>query len=171
MKTKTHIYMADLLIEDLRANKLVLPGIGTFTPPAEVRNAVINHPGAFRAGSVGPDFFPDMLVGQSAMHGEESGKWLTLMFKRLLVSKFSEREKNLSFALGYMLHYAGDMFGHDYVNHYAKGWFPDISEIPSNPELAKIIARHILVYAVFKKLVSLTNKIMRELQEMDKWEF
>ena len=145
MKTKTHIYMANLLIEDLRANKIVLPNIGTFTPPTEIREAVLNNPGAFRAGSVGPDFYPDILLGQAIIHPDNSGKWLNLMFNRLLVSSPMDREKNLAFTLGYMLHYAGDMFGHAYVNSYAKGWFPDFTEAFTNIEKAKIIARHLLV--------------------------
>jgi len=153
MKSKTHIYMADLLIEDLRANRIVLPGVGTFIPPAEIREAVLNHPGAFRAGSVGPDFYPDVLLGQATIHPNNSGKWLDLMFKRLLVSPIAEREKNLSFTLGFMMHYAGDMFGHAYVNSYAGGWFPDFMSLPANPEKAKIIARHMLVEAYMDQKV------------------
>jgi hypothetical protein len=145
MKSKTHVYMANLLIEDLRANKIVLPGVGNYTPPAEVRDAVLNHPGAFRAGAVGPDFYPDMLLGQAVIHPEKSGMWLDLMFKRLLMSSVAEREKNLSFTLGYMIHYAGDMFGHAYVNAYAGGWFPPYAEIVQDSNKAKIVARHMLV--------------------------
>ncbi|MCL2166708.1 MAG: zinc dependent phospholipase C family protein [Clostridiales bacterium] len=137
--------MANMLIDDMRANKLNLPGLGACTPPSEVRNAVINNPGAFRAGSVGPDFYPDLFLGQGVIHPDNSGKWLDLMFKRLLVSVPSERDKNLAFTLGFMSHYAGDMFGHAYVNHYAGGWFPLIKDIPTNPAKAKIVIKHILV--------------------------
>ena len=145
MKTKTHIYMANLLIEDLRTNKIVLPNVGAFTPPEEIRTAVINHPAAFRAGAVGPDFYPDLLLGAGIIHPEHSGLWLELMFKRLIVSVPAEREKNLAFTLGYMLHYAGDMFGHTYVNSYAGGWFPAVQEITDDLNKAKIVARHMLV--------------------------
>jgi hypothetical protein len=146
--------MANLLINDLAANQLKLPGVGAFAPPSEVRSAVLNHPKAFRAGAVGPDFFPDMLLGQAVIHPEKSGKWLELMFDRLRYSPVAEREKNLSFALGYMFHYAGDMFGHAYVNSYANGWFPPYSEIASNPEKAKIVARHMLVETYMDMRVS-----------------
>ncbi len=142
---QTPCHHGDLLIEDLRANKIVLPGIGTFTPPAEIRDAVLNHPGAFRAGSVGPDFYPDMVLGQASIHPEHSGEWLALMLNRLPYSPQAEREKHLSFALGFMLHYAGDMFGHEYVNAYANGWFPPFTEIATSAEKAKIVARHMLV--------------------------
>jgi hypothetical protein len=153
MKSKTHVYMANLLIEDLRANNIVLPGVGNYTPPAEVRNAVLNHPGAFRAGAVGPDFYPDMLLGQVVIHPQKSGIWLDLMFRRLLVSPVAEREKNLSFTLGYMMHYAGDMFGHAYVNAYAGGWFPPYTEIVQDSNKAKIVVRHMLVESYMDKKV------------------
>ena len=153
MKNKTHIYMANMLIEDIKANRINLPGLGTFTPPAEVRSAIMNHPAAFRAGSVGPDFYPDVPLGQAVIHPENSGQWLELMFNRLLLSVPSEREKNLAFTLGYMTHYAGDMFGHAYVNSYAKGWFPPYKEILKSDEKAKIVIRHMLVETYMDKLV------------------
>ena len=147
MKNITHIYIANLLIEDLKANKLVLPGIGTYTPPEEVKSAIINNQGAFRAGAVGPDFYPDFIFGQGLIHPYDSGKWIKLMFNRLLISVPAERDKNLAFCLGYMVHYASDMFGHHYVNSYADGWFPSLEDIPKRLELGKIVARHILVEA------------------------
>ena len=153
MKNKTHIYMANMLIEDLRANRINLPGLGSFTPPAEVRSAVINHPGAFRAGAVGPDFYPDLFLGQSIIHPEDSGRWIDVMFERLRLSPTSEREKNLAFFLGFMTHYAGDMFGHAYVNSYAKGWFPAYGDIVKSEENAKIVMRHALVEAYMDKRV------------------
>ena len=145
MKSKTHIFMADLLIEDLKRGTLTLPGVGNFTPPIEVKTAILNYPSAFRAGAVGPDFYPDMLFGQAVIHPEQSGKWIDLMFKRLAYSIPTDYEKNLSFALGFMFHYAGDMFGHAYVNSYARGWFPPYEEIIKDTEKAKIVARHLLV--------------------------
>ncbi len=145
MKSKTHIFMANLLIEDLRSGVLCLPGIGNFAPHPDVRSAILNHPSAFRAGSVGPDFYPDMVFGQAVIHPESSGKWLDLMFRRLAYSVPADYERNLSFALGFMFHYAGDMFGHAYVNSHAKGWFPPYDQIVRDPEKAKIVARHLLV--------------------------
>ncbi|MCL2678827.1 MAG: zinc dependent phospholipase C family protein [Dehalococcoidia bacterium] len=153
MKTKTHIYMANLLIEDVKVNRIVLPKVGTFGVPPMVGNAIVRHPGAFRAGAVGPDFYPDILLGQGTIHAEESSWWLNLMFNRLGVSETSEREKNLAFTLGYMVHYAGDLFGHAYVNSYAGGWFPAISEIPTSMEKAKIATRHMLVEEYMDKRV------------------
>jgi hypothetical protein len=121
-----------------------------------VREAIINNPGAFRAGAVGPDFYPDMLLGQAAIHADRSGWWVDLMFKRLLLSVPSEREKNLAFTLGYMVHYAGDMFGHAYVNSYANGWFPPFENLLKSTENAKIVMRHMLVEMYMDKRVKNT---------------
>jgi hypothetical protein len=153
MKNKTHIYMANLLIKDLRANKITLPGLGTFIPPEEIRLAILNNQGAFRAGAVGPDFYPDLLLGQATIHPDNSGEWIDLMFKRLRLSVPAERERNLAFTLGFMIHYAGDMFGHAFVNSYALGWFPPFDEVLTSLEKAKIVIRHMLVEKYMDDLV------------------
>ncbi len=155
MKSKTHIFMANLLIEDLKRGTLILPGIGNFAPASELRTAILKFPSAFRAGAVGPDFYPDMLFGQAVIHPEQSGKWLDLMFERLTYSIPDDYDKNLSFALGFMFHYAGDMFGHAYVNSYAGGWFPPYEEIIKDAEKAKIVARHLLVESYMDSKVPL----------------
>ena len=40
-----------------------------------------------------------------------------------------EFEKALAFYMGWLMHYCGDMYGHQYVNIYAYGWFPSIGEM------------------------------------------
>ena len=50
--------------------------------PEEFYAAIINFPDAFRAGALGPDFYPDMLIGQMYIHPYDysarvgSGDWL-----------------------------------------------------------------------------------------------
>jgi hypothetical protein len=156
MKSKTHAFMANLLLEDLKrgppmrisfvrmpgAGALSLPGMGDFVTPLPIHMACIQYQAAFRAGALGPDFYPDLLLGQAVIHPENSGKWLDLLFAESL--KWNSLEP-LAFVLGYATHYAGDMFGHNYVNAYAGGWFPAFDELVTNPEKAKIAVRHMLV--------------------------
>ncbi|OPZ87739.1 MAG: hypothetical protein BWY74_03326 [Firmicutes bacterium ADurb.Bin419] len=126
MKSKTHIYMANLIAGDLtKYGSLTLPGVGTFTPPADVIDAIKAYPGAFRVGAVGPDFYPDMLLGQTVIHAEDSGKWLSRLFAEYgrLPSNAPDRKKCYAYILGVMMHYAGDMYGHHYVNNWARGWW------------------------------------------------
>lgn len=149
MKSKTHVYMANLLIRDLtNSRSITFPGgIGTYEVPEEISNAILKNPDAFRAGSTGPDFYPDMQVGQTIIHPKMSGEWLELMFKEFgkLSSDDPEREQTLAFILGFMMHYSADLYGHDYVNRWAFGWFPDVKEAMQHPEKMLKIVRHVLV--------------------------
>ena len=158
MKSKTHILMANLILEDLKKGKLNLNQIGSYAVPKEIRQAIINNPEYFRAGSIGPDFLPDMIVGQTVIHPENSGEWLEYLFQAVLdlSPQDTKREEIIAFYCGVMMHYAGDLYGHDYVNGWAKGWFPSINDIldPTNTENAKIVIRHILVEAYMDQKVS-----------------
>lgn len=148
MKSKTHIYMANMILKEIKETEAVsIDGLRKYTVPSDVISAITNHPEAFRAGAVGPDFFPDMIVGQTAIHPSDSGKWLNRMEKELLSMSHDDKEweESYAFYLGFHMHYCGDMYGHDYVNDWAKGSFPDMTEAIKNVELAKIAMRHILV--------------------------
>lgn len=147
MKSKTHIYLANLIMEDLERGGLELEGFGKYQIPEEIRKAILGNADYFRAGAIGPDFYPDMIVGQTIIHPENSGEWLEYMFRQVTeISTADERRPGIvAFFAGVMTHYAADLYGHDYVNGWAKGWFPSVDEILSSAEKAKIIIRHILV--------------------------
>lgn len=148
MKSKTHIYMANMIIREIKeTNSVSLKGYGKYEVPADIVSAITKFPKAFRAGAVGPDFLPDMIVGQTIMHPSNSGMWLERMEKELLSmsENDAEMEEAYAFYLGFHMHYAGDMYGHDYVNGWAKGSFPDLMDAVRDVELAKIIMRHMLV--------------------------
>jgi hypothetical protein len=180
MKSKTHVFMANLLLKDLQRNVLAIPlenkdfvkggnlrlnaeptlkvhlKGGSFTPPGEVKDAILAHPTFFRAGSMGPDFFPDMLLGQGIIHGQNSGKWLELMFDEFLKMdrKDPDQKPVLAFLAGMMMHYSADLFGHAYVNEWARGWFPAITEFTTNKDKAQIVIRHMLVESYMDERVS-----------------
>ena len=144
MNGKTHIYMANLIADEIKKfGKLTLPGIGSYKPPDDVIDAINSYPAAFRAGAVGPDCYPDMLFGQTVIHSENSGEWITRLFKEYgrLPSNYPDKKKCYAFVLGFMMHYAGDMYGHHYVNNWAKGWW----EYSDDDKKMKIIARHVLI--------------------------
>ncbi len=148
MKSKGHIYMANLIMKEVKEKGTVTIGnAGTYRVPDDVRDAIISAPKAFRAGSIGPDFYPDMLIGQSIIHPTNSGVWLEIMEKELLkTSKGStEWKQAYAFYLGYMMHYANDMWTHYYVNAWAGGSFPSFADIKENAESALIAVRHVLV--------------------------
>lgn len=148
MKSKTHIYMANFILREVKeTNCITIPQVGSYKVPEDMKQAILKEPAAFRAGSVGPDFYPDMIIGQTIIHPENSGKWLEIMARQLRMIPYGCKEWNEAYAfyLGYIMHYAGDMFGHDYVNKWAHGSFPAIADAIKDVEKARIIVRHILV--------------------------
>ena len=166
MKSKAHIYMANLIIKELESGKGYVkfkssanrswPCKSRYKIPTDVEKAIRTCPSFFRAGAIGPDFFPDMILGQMDIHPSYSGKWLTHMHEMLkkMMPYTNEYYQSLAFYLGYSMHYACDMYGHDNINLYAGGWFPDITGIASSfmdgrvmeaSENAKKIVRHVMV--------------------------
>lgn len=146
MKSKAHVYMANLIIKEVVSNKGSVQ-IGSLKTgcvsiekskriklPDEVYKALKSYPSYFRAGAVGPDFFPDLIFGQMDIHPSFSGDWITHMHDMLtrITPNTSEYYEALSFYLGYTMHYACDMFGHYDINKYANGWFPDFKSIGEN---------------------------------------
>lgn len=150
MKSRGHIYMADLLYRELnpdlyggpentgRTVKLRTDPDATgksewmeFQVPEQIYDAIRYNRGCFLAGAVGPDFFPDMITGQMRVHPQNSGKWLEMMFEqlRMLPPYSQEFRKALAFYMGWMMHCCGDMYSHQFVNLYAYGWFPSLGEM------------------------------------------
>ena len=106
-----------------------------FSVPDEFLQAIAEYPEAFRAGALGPDMYPDILTGQMYIHPEDknidSGEWVTLLCSAVnKMGKDTEgRKKALAFTLGCMLHYCGDLFGHDFVNTFSGGTFPSVASL------------------------------------------
>ena len=157
-KNLTHVTSANLtLLEMLRSSggqvTIYAPYNSdegyTYTVPREYYEALEQYPEAFRAGSMGPDFYPDMLTGQGFIHpydkaaGIGSGEWITLLCNsvNMMPKDSEERKRALSFTLGFMLHYCGDIFGHDFVNQYAGGTFPSVTDaLSSNRDLNTMLS-------------------------------
>lgn len=116
----------------------------------------------WNAGAIGPDGFPDLIVGQSHIHPYDpeagvvgTGKWLrhvlTKAREALGDSRYDHREKSqiLAFAYGYLSHAIGDVWGHTVVNEFAQGVFPAYDEAVAEATAGDvdkfaIIARHLL---------------------------
>ena len=185
MKSFTHVYMANLIIGDLENNLLRMPSVegpyrsgspsdyeyfgprlvfpwkgGAFTPPPSVRSAILNNKAYFRAGAIGPDMFPDFLFGQGLIHPDHSGAWLQYMFAEYgkRPANDPERPSIYAFLLGQMMHYSADLFGHGFVNDYALGWFPSVSDLLTD-EKRDIVTRHMMVEAYMDKMVPRSEPI------------
>ncbi|WP_156373148.1 zinc dependent phospholipase C family protein [Pseudorhodoferax sp. Leaf267] len=90
---------------------------------------------AFLAGTVGPDAFPDLIVGQMTTHPGVASGWQADDWLRHLLAKATSDEE-IAFAYGYVVHAGTDIFAHSYVNHYAG----DIFELSKGGTIAE--ARH-----------------------------
>ena len=138
---RTHLFIADQVWQDLADCRVAIRG-QDFAVPAETCRAVRAHRGEFLAGALGPDVFPDVLVGQGIVHpgvanGWQANDWLG----HLLANARTDPE--LAFAWGYAMHYAGDAFAHSYVNNYAGGVFEITSDRTKAIELQPFPAREI----------------------------
>lgn len=151
-KLNTHVYSGNLILEDLADGYLEIDNVGTFKVPDDIYDAITKYPDSYRAGTLGPDIFPEMATGQGNIHPElipgqiDSGKYLDLMIDAYnrYPNNDPEKQKIYAFILGYSTHYAGDLFGHSFVNDWADGVFPSIDEIKSDVSKSNIALRHIV---------------------------
>src|SRR3954453_3012689 len=121
-----------------------------YTVNATLRTALTNFPDYYRAGSVGPDGFPDLVFGQSIIHPENTGLYLRRLYEKAWSAQTDaryntqQRQQILAWTYGYMNHAAGDLWAHTLVNEFGQGVFPDVVDL-TDPQKAAIAARHILV--------------------------
>lgn len=169
-KPPTHLYAVEAALQD------VLDGDGTMTIDGidgapvtvpvndTVQAALTAHPEAYRAGTAGPDAYPDILFGQGQIHPDTrthnddpdtsthkatdsaySGEWLSYLWQQAwkpMPGNEDERLRRIAFALGYMGGHAnGDTWAHTWINEMAGGVFPDFTDL----ENADISVRHVLI--------------------------
>ncbi len=158
-KPKTHVYSANLILEEIRANNgyLVFPYYGKIKVPDEYLNAMQTYPDYFRAGAMGPDAFPDIYAGQVFAHPQTNiaaGDWIKYLMDQMkkLPAGSTESKQALAFILGYSVHASGDLFGHSYVNLWAGGPWPIITDGISSDDRKKIV-RHTAVEEYIEKRI------------------
>ncbi len=136
-KPTTHVYLAERALEDALDGQIELrqmrhhqtptghePVLGNFAADPVIVQALHAHPNAFRAGVLGPDAYPDILAGQRVIHPDDHGggsdAWLRYIYGE---ARASGNLEIIAFAVGFLAHAAGDMYGHTMVNRYAGGPF------------------------------------------------
>ncbi len=130
---RTHLYIAQHVYDDLADCQVTIRG-EAFRVAADSCRAIRDHRGAFLAGALGPDVFPDLIVGQSFVHPGTPGGWQANDWLNHLLQN-ADAPDELAFAWGYAMHFAGDSFAHSYVNNYAGGVFEITSDRTKNIEL------------------------------------
>ena len=119
---KTHVYTVEEVIRDIEGDCSVTIASREYALDPVVCHSILENRGSYRLGAIGPDTFPDPLVGQTTAHpgvegGWQTGDWLHYMLRE------AKSGSELAFAHGYAAHAAGDVFAHTYVNSYAGDLF------------------------------------------------
>ena len=150
-KPYAHNYIGDQAYNDAIKDGWVTIGGRNYPLDPHLVTALRGHRAYFNAGVVGPDGFPDIAFGQSVIHPEHTGKWLSYILKaawdaQAPDSRYSDEERKqiLAFAYGFLTHAAGDMWGHTLINDFAGGIFPSVGEITTDRAKARIALRHIV---------------------------
>ncbi|MBP7706742.1 MAG: hypothetical protein KA243_05785 [Candidatus Aminicenantes bacterium] len=141
-----------------------VPPFGWLRLDEDAARALLWFPQLFRAGAVGPDLFPDLLTGQTVIHpgqGPRSGRWAAFLESEVRrvaglyhggPGEFDGSSIIRSYYLGWLAHMAGDLFGHAWVNDYAGGVWPEITDGFTDEERKNII-RHLIVEAYVSKKI------------------
>lgn len=169
-KINTHVYSANLIINELKENNgyVEIAPFGKFKVIPEYVDAIQSYPEYYRAGAMGPDVFPDIYVGQTVFHPGKvykSGEFVEMLWDKAknlptispisaglpadmmaqdATVKIASKKQAMAFILGFSTHAAGDWFGHSYINNWAGGSWPEITDGLNANEL-KIITRHMVV--------------------------
>ena len=118
---KTHLWIAQQVLDDLaRDCKITLRSKRVAIEPALCESLRRNR-GAYLAGAIGPDTFPDLRVGQGAVHPGVPGSWQTSDWLRHLYHDAPDGAQ-LAFAAGYLAHANGDVFAHTPSNLKPLWW-------------------------------------------------
>jgi len=158
-KPFTHNFIGDQVWPGASTGKVIV-GRSAYPLPPGLGAALKAHRASYNAGVVGPDGFPDIAYGQSQVHPNHTGKWLSFLMQKAraaqtattrdpktgtLVSLYSATQKAqiLAFTYGYLTHAAGDMWGHTLINDFAQGLFPSFGEFTQR-EKVRIALRHVV---------------------------
>jgi hypothetical protein len=150
-KPYTHSKTGEAAYDDVVADGMVtIEGREYAVQPAVV-DALRDWRPYYNAGVIGPDGFPDLVMGQQIIHPEETGQWLDYILTEAWAAQTSgtydadEKGQILAFAYGYLTHAAGDVWAHTLVNEFAGETFPDVGDVLTDKDAAEVALRHLIV--------------------------
>jgi hypothetical protein len=144
-KPTTHVYTANLIMDDAKDGKVTIPPYGEFEI-AETARQALSQPDHYRAGSIGPDGFPDLWTGQSYIH-TNTRPWALHLWDR--ASEYDDAAV-WAFTYGFYLHLAGDVWAHDWVNAHARGAWPGAEDFLKSRDASLLnIKRHMAIENTF----------------------
>ena len=157
LKIDMHVHIGQKILEDAEDGFLNIQygdGIRMVKLNRETHRALQDYPKAFLAGTVGPDFYPDLIAGQSAIHPGAEGGWVShVFFSETLENVYriptdnTNSKQRLAFTLGMLVHASSDTFAHSFVNTYTGDEFSIFDGEIDNE------ARHILLEGYLSELI------------------
>ena len=178
-KPPTHIFGVEAALQDAIDDGEITFTFPDGSPPVTVPanptvvEALTKYPESYRAGTIGPDGYPDMIFGQTAVHPDactdndnnptplpsdrcteqdkaQAFEFFTYLWEQAWnpATPTEERLENIAFALGYMGgHATGDMWAHTWINKYTGGVAPSWTDY----ENAEILVRHLVIESYVDK--------------------
>lgn len=137
---KTHLWIGAQVVQDVTDDGKIKVLGRDYVVPANVASAIKAHPDRYLMGNLGPDVFPDPIVGQTTTHPGVEGGWQTDQWLRHLLATAADAEQT-AFSYGFLGHAAGDIFAHTYVNAYAGSIF----ELENNQSTRVVETRHFIL--------------------------
>ncbi|PYO45826.1 MAG: hypothetical protein DMD84_27695, partial [Candidatus Rokuibacteriota bacterium] len=135
-KPFTHAEIAVDVRRDLLDDGMITLGGNDYAVDPRIVDAVRRYPSFFYGGAVGPDGFPDLVMGQSIIHPDSTGVWIGHVFDKAWEAQrddspysAAEKQQILAWSYGFAIHAAGDMWAHTIVNEFADGVFPDFVNV------------------------------------------
>ena len=149
-KPYSHIEMAKDVRADLLDNgKLTIAGNEYDVNPVIIE-AIAKYPSYYYGGAVGPDGFPDLVMGQGIIHPESTGVWLDHILDKAWEAQTSsdytaeEKLQILAWSYGYLTHAAGDTWAHTLVNEFSNGPFPEVQTALTDGDSRANALRHLI---------------------------
>ncbi len=154
---KVHVEIGKDAADDAVDNGKVTIQGREYTVHPLVVAALANHRSYYNGGTVAGDGFPDVLMGQFAIHPIEHATWLTrvldMAWKAQSDSSFNAAEKSqiLAWSYGFLTHSAADHWAHTLVNSFAEGVAPGFgaaaTSIPGDQRDLGNMLRHFMTEA------------------------
>lgn len=137
-KITTHVYLADIVLEDALDNGKVIiyrvnyesgeiiGEIGEYAVDPAILASLQSNAAQYRAGTIGPDAYPDIVTGQQVIHPDpeltdiEQGTdaWLQYLWTQANSDAYKNNKAVRAFTVGLLTHAAGDMYAHTFVNNF-----------------------------------------------------
>lgn len=137
-KITTHVYFADIVLADALdngkvtihrvdyASGAILGEIGEYAVDPNILAVLQSNAAQYRAGTIGPDAYPDILTGQMVIHPDSSqtdiqhgsDAWLRYLWEQAESDAYRNNPAVKAFVVGFLTHAAGDLYAHTFVNNF-----------------------------------------------------